>query len=134
MPAPARVEVAAGIILRGAWVLISKRRPDARYGGLWEFPGGTREEGETLEECLVREIKEELDITVRVGRRSHSITESHPDREVTLHFFYCVPVAGTPEALGCQEFRWVPCHELDQFEFPPADRPILDQLKVVRGI
>jgi len=134
MPASNRVEVAAGIILRGTYVLIAKRLPDAHLGGMWEFPGGTREEGETLEECLVREIREELDLTVRVGRRSHTVTENYPDREVTLHFFYCVPVAGTPEALGCAEFRWVPCHELDQYEFPPADRPVLEQLKVVRGI
>jgi mutator protein MutT len=129
-----RVEVAAGIILRGTYVLIARRFQEAHLGGLWEFPGGTREAGETLEECLVREIREELDLTVRVGRHSMSVLQEYPEREVMLHFYFCVPVSGTPEALGCQEFRWVPFDELDQFEFPPADRPVLEQLKAVKGI
>jgi 8-oxo-dGTP diphosphatase len=128
-----KIEVAAGIILRGPYVLIARRFPEAHLGGYWEFPGGTREAGESLEECLVREIREELDLTVRVGRRSLSVDEEYPDRHVQLHFFYSVPVSGTPEARGCQEFRWVTFDELDQFEFPPADHPVLQQLKKVRG-
>lgn len=125
----ATTQVAAGIILRGAYILIARRLPGAHLGGLWEFPGGVLEEGETLEECLAREIREELNLSVRVGRKVHSVRQIFPEREIDLHFFYCTPEAGTPEALGCQEFRWVQAHELDAFEFPPADQPVLDQLK-----
>ena len=131
---PRRVEVAAGIILRGSYVLISRRYQDSHLGGLWEFPGGTRELPESLEECLQREIREELNLTVRVGRPCVSVEQAYPERHITLHFFFCVPVAGTPEALGCQEFRWVHVHELDQFEFPPADTPVLELLKQVPGL
>lgn len=126
------VQVAAGIILRGSFILIARRFDDAHLGGLWEFPGGSLEEGETLEQCLAREIREELNLSVRVGRRAHSVRQVYPEREIELHFFYCTPVAGTPEALGCQEFRWVQAHELDGFEFPEADRPVLEQLKAAR--
>jgi 8-oxo-dGTP diphosphatase len=131
---PDRVEVAAGLIFRGSYLLISRRFPEAHAGGLWEFPGGAREPGESLEECLVREIREELDLTVRVGRHLMSVEHSYPDKNVTLHFYYCVPQAGTPTALGCQEFRWITLGELEDYEFPGADRPVLDQLKTARGM
>jgi 8-oxo-dGTP diphosphatase len=123
------IEVAAGIIRRDGHILIARRPADSHLGGLWEFPGGTREPGETLEECLVREIREELDFTVRVERHALAVTQSYPDRDVHLHFFECVPVAGSPAALGCQEFRWVAPPELDGYEFPPADRTMLERLK-----
>jgi 8-oxo-dGTP diphosphatase len=131
---PRKVEVAAGIILRGPYVLISRRYEDAHLGGLWEFPGGTREIAESLEECLQREIREELNLTVRVGRPCLSVEQTYPERHITLHFFFCVPVSGTPEALGCQEFCWVHVHDLDQFEFPPADKPVIELLKQVSGL
>jgi mutator protein MutT len=128
------IEVAAGIILRGPYILIARRLADAHLGGLWEFPGGTLEPGETLEECLVREIREELNLTVRVGRRLLSVEEEYPateeraGRQLRLHFFVCTPEAGTPEARSA---RMLQAHELDQFEFPSADQPVLQQLKSV---
>lgn len=131
------IEVAAGVILRGPYILIARRMADAHLGGLWEFPGGTLEAGETLEECLLREIREELNLTVRVGRRLLSVEEDYAAtpgraaRRIRLHFFLCTPESGTPEAVECQEFRWVQAHELDQFEFPAADQPVLQQLKTV---
>jgi 8-oxo-dGTP diphosphatase len=131
---PVRVEVAAGIILRGQYVLIARRFREAHLGGLWEFPGGRVESGESLEQCLVREIREELNLTIRVARPCCTVEEAYPDRHVVLHFFFCVPVQGTPEALGCAEFRWVHTGELENFEFPAADRPVLEHLKAVQGI
>lgn len=128
-----RLEVAAGIILRGGYVLIARRLDEAHLGGLWEFPGGQLEPGETLEECLAREIREELNLTVRVGRHALTVDQAYPERDVRLHFYYCTPVEGTPEAIGCQEFRWVPIDELDQYDFPPPDRPLIAQLKLVTG-
>lgn len=131
-PRPVR-EVAAGIILRGPYVLIARRLEDAHLGGLWEFPGGQLEPGETLEECLVREIQEELNLTIRVGRHTLTVHQSYPDRDVRVHFYYATPVAGTPEAVGCQEFRWVLVDDLGKFDFPPADQPLIARLKSVTG-
>jgi len=125
--------VAAGVIRRGEFVLIARRLPEAHLGGYWEFPGGTREEGESLEECLVREIKEELDLTVRVGRHALTVRQEYPERLLDLHFYLCTPVAGTPEAIGCDEFRWVTIPELRDFEFPAADRPLIEQLQAAPG-
>ncbi len=59
--------------------------------------------------------------------------ETYPEREVRLHFYYCTPVAGTPEPIGCQEFRWVPVEELDRYDFPAADRPLIARLQSVTG-
>ena len=129
------IDVAAGVILRGSYILIARRLADAHLGGLWEFPGGTLEPGETLEECLVREIREELNLTVRVGLKLRTVEEEYPAeagreaRRIRLHFYLCTPESGTPEALECQEFRWVQVPELDQFDFPAADLPVLEQLK-----
>lgn len=125
--------MAAGVILRGHYVLIARRPDHAHQGGLWEFPGGTLESGETLEECLAREIHEELGLVVRVGRHVLSVRHAYPDRDVHLHFYYCTAVQGTPEARGCAEFRWVTVDELEAFDFPPADRPLIDQLRTVAG-
>ncbi|TPW14288.1 MAG: 7,8-dihydro-8-oxoguanine triphosphatase [bacterium] len=125
--------MAAGVIRRGDYVLIARRLAEAHLGGFWEFPGGTREEGETLEECLVREIKEELDLVVRVGRHALTVRQEYPDRSLDLHFYLCTPVEGTPEAIGCAEFRWVTIPDLSGFEFPPADRPLIEQLQAVPG-
>jgi 8-oxo-dGTP diphosphatase len=109
------LEVAAGVILRGSYVLIARRPDHTHLGGLWEFPGGTLESGETLEECLAREIHEELGLVVRVGRHALSVRQSYADRDVHLHFYYCTPVEGTPEARGC------------------AERPLIDQLRSAGG-
>ncbi|HEX7878622.1 MAG TPA: (deoxy)nucleoside triphosphate pyrophosphohydrolase [Candidatus Eisenbacteria bacterium] len=125
--------MAAGVIRRGDYVLIARRLPHAHLGGFWEFPGGTREEGESLEECLVREIQEELGLTVRVGMHALTVRQDYPDRALDLHFYLCTPVAGTPEARGCAEFRWVTVGELTGFEFPPADIPLIEQLQAVPG-
>ncbi|MDZ4806022.1 MAG: 8-oxo-dGTP diphosphatase MutT [Candidatus Eisenbacteria bacterium] len=127
------MEVAAGVIRQGEYVLIARRLAEAHLGGFWEFPGGTREDGESLEECLVREIKEELDLTVRVGRLALTVRQEYPDRSLDLHFYLCTPVAGTPAAIGCAEFRWVTLRELSDFEFPPADLPLIEQLQAAPG-
>lgn len=127
------LEVAAGVILRGPYVLIARRPDHTHLGGLWEFPGGALESGETLEECLAREIQEELGLVVRVGRHALSVQQTYADRDVHLHFYYCTAIGGTPEARGCAEFRWVTVEELSTFDFPPADRPLIDLLRSVSG-
>jgi len=134
---PARVQrrprphydVAAGVIWRGDQLLISKRHTDDLLGGLWELPGGKREDGETLQECLVREVREELGIEIAVENLMMSIRHAYTHFRVTLHVFQCRYLSGEPQALDCADWRWVRPAELDDFAFPAADRRILARLR-----
>src|SRR3989475_13297386 len=95
------VEVAAGLIFRAGKLLITRRHADAHLGGLWEFPGGKREPGETFEQCLARELREELGIEVAVGQLIESLTHQYPDRAVHLKFFRCQWRANEPHPPCC---------------------------------
>jgi len=122
-------DVAAGVIWRGNQLLISKRHTDDLLGGLWELPGGTRESGETLEECLVREVREELGIEIAVGDLMMAVRHAYTHFRVTIHVFHCRYLSGQPQALGCADWRWVRPDELDDFAFPAADRRIISSLR-----
>jgi 8-oxo-dGTP diphosphatase len=123
------IEVAAGIIYRDGRYLIARRKPGVHLGGYWEFPGGKREEGESLEECLHRELFEELSIRVDVPIPYRIIRHAYTERTVELHFFRCAIEQGEAAPIDCEEIRWVLPEELAQFEFPPADRVIIDALQ-----
>ncbi|HJT22671.1 MAG TPA: 8-oxo-dGTP diphosphatase MutT [Nitrospira sp.] len=123
------VEVAAGLICREGRYLIAKRKPGVHLAGLWEFPGGKREADETLEECLRRELFEELSIQVDVPIPFRIIRHEYPEKTVELHFFRCVIERGQPTPVDCAELRWVSPQELTHYQFPPADRPIIDALQ-----
>ncbi|MCS7337988.1 MAG: 8-oxo-dGTP diphosphatase MutT [Verrucomicrobiae bacterium] len=125
----AEVEVAAAIIFHNGKVLITQRYPEAHLGGLWEFPGGKRRPHETFEQCLERELREELGIAVRVGGLIQSITHRYPERTVHLNFYLCEWIGGDPKPLGCKDFAWVGCDELTQFDFPAADAAIVSLLQ-----
>jgi 8-oxo-dGTP diphosphatase len=123
------IQVAAGLIKKDHRYLITKRPADVHLGGFWEFPGGKQEPGESLEECLQRELKEELGIDITPGPSFHIIRHEYPEKLVELHFFCCTIHNGAPRTLGCEEWRWVTATDLLNFEFPPADRPIIDMLQ-----
>src|SRR5262245_7531572 len=122
------IEVAAGLVWRGGRLLIAKRHDAAHLGGLWEFPGGKREPIETFEECLTRELREELGIEVEVGELMESLTHEYPERTVHLEFFRCKWLRHEPRALGCVAFEWVSREELLQYSFPEADARLLHKL------
>ena len=122
------IEVAAGLICRDGRYLIARRKPGVHLAGFWEFPGGKREAGETLEECLQRELFEELNVRVDVPLPFQVIRHQYPEKTVELHFFRCRIESGDATAIDCAEIRWVWPHELDDFEFPPADRPVIEAL------
>lgn len=128
-PAAGLLEVAAGLVFRGGRLLITQRRPDDHQGGLWEFPGGKRHAQESFEECLRRELREELAIEVCVGRLLADITHAYPDRTVRLRFFVCSWRRGEPRAIGCSALAWVSREELAGYQFPPADARLLDRLR-----
>jgi len=123
------VEVSASLIFRNGKLLITQRRADAHLGGLWEFPGGKREPGETFEQCLVRELREELGIEVKVGELFEEISHAYPEKTVRLKFFVCGLQRGEPQSLGCAAFKWIEKTELADFEFPAADARLLDKLR-----
>ncbi|MBH0178926.1 MAG: (deoxy)nucleoside triphosphate pyrophosphohydrolase [Nitrospira sp.] len=123
------VEVAAGIIHRDGRYLIARRKSGVHLGGFWEFPGGKREAGESLVECLQRELFEELTIRVDVPIPYRIIRHEYPEKTVELHFFCCAIEQGEAVPVDCEEIRWVLPEELACFEFPPADRVIIDALQ-----
>jgi mutator protein MutT len=122
------IEVGAGIIQRQGKYLVSQRPEGSHLGQCWEFPGGKREPGETIEECVVREIREELGVDVQVGKMWRVIERKYPERTVRLHFFLCTIESGTPRAIACQHFRWILPGEYLNYEFPPADLDIIRDL------
>src|SRR6059036_1716686 len=127
------IEVAAGVVFRQGQVLITQRRPGGHLGGLWEFPGGKRESGETFEECLQRELREELGIEVEVGERVESLTHRYEERTVQLEFFLCHLRQHEPRAIGCPAFAWVSREELAGYAFPAADARLIGRLRAERS-
>ena len=121
--------MAAALIFHQGKLLITRRFAQAHQGGLWEFPGGKREPGETWEACVLREIREELGVEMAVGPLFESLTHEYPDKAVYLKFFTGTLLRGTPQALGCAACQWISQPELDQFEFPAADTQLLAKLK-----
>ncbi|HEY9743501.1 MAG TPA: A/G-specific adenine glycosylase [Coleofasciculaceae cyanobacterium] len=110
-------------------ILIDRRRPEGLLGGLWEFPGGKIELGETVEECIKREILEELAIEIEVGDRLISIDHAYSHFRVTLTVHHCRYLTGIPQPLECDEIRWVTLDEIDQFPFPKANSQIIAALR-----
>ena len=123
------IEVAAGLVFRNSQLLITQRHADDHLGGLWEFPGGKREPGETFEQCLRRELREELGIEVTVHELVETITHDYPTRTVQLKFFRCRILSGEPRTLDCAAFEWIHLPGLDSHSFPPADERLLGRLR-----
>ena len=125
---PNSIEVSAALIFRDGKILITRRHEKSHLGGLWEFPGGKREAGESFEECLIREIREELGIAISVGDLFEEIAHDYPEKSVHLKFFLCRWESREPQALGCAAFKWVRKSELADYKFPAADARLLDKL------
>lgn len=118
-------DIAVGVVWRGDEILIAKRKPEGLLGGLWEFPGGKPEPGESLEAAVVREVAEELDVEVEAGEKIVALDHAYSHFEITLHAFHCRYRTGTPKPLSCQEYAWVKPGELDRYAFPAANRRVL---------
>jgi mutator protein MutT len=114
-----RTDVVIGIVARTGKVLICQRPEDKSFGGCWEFPGGKREPGETVEQCLRRELREELAIGVTPLRALTTLDHDYPRGKIRLHPYVCALAEGEPQWLACQEARWVEPRELVNYPFPP---------------
>ena len=110
-------------------ILIDRRRPTGVLGGFWEFPGGKIETGETSEECIKREIWEELGIVIEVGKHLITIAHTYTHLHVTLIVHHCQHIDGVPQPIECDEIRWVNLEELDEFNFPEANFQIIAALR-----
>ena len=121
-----RVDVVLGIVVvSGGNVLICRRRAADPLGGLWEFPGGKVEPGESLEQCLARELAEELGIQVRIIEPMPPIEHDYPAVHVRLHPFLCAHVAGDPRPLAAAEVLAVAPKDLPRYRMPPANDPMI---------
>ena len=112
--------------------LICQRPAHKARGLLWEFVGGKVEPGETKEQALVRECREELAVTVSVGEIFMEVDHVYPDLTVHLTLFHAAIVQGTPQQLEHNDIRWIPVGEIDEYDFCPADETILRELKKLR--
>lgn len=121
-------DVSAGILTEEGRILITRRPEGTHLGGLWEFPGGKQEAGETAEVCLKRELMEELGIRVRMERPLATIHHAYTSKTVTLHFFLCTREEGQPTPRQGQAIRWVSVQELARLSFPPPDLKVIDIL------
>lgn len=125
------VQVAAAVIREDGKILIAKRNARDHMGGLWEFPGGKREREETMEDCLRRELLEELQVRIKPERLWKTVRYSYPEKTVEIYFYHCRLVDGVLKAAGCEDFRWVRPEELRNFDFPPADAEIVNELQKI---
>lgn len=119
------LEVACALIRRGSALLAARRGPDMREAGLWEFPGGKREAGESPEACLLREIREELGAEIAIERALPPVLEPQSGRVLKLMPYVCRLLTGEPVPREHAELRWLEVPQLQQLEWIPVDRQVL---------
>ena len=123
-----RLNVAIGIVIEAGQVLITRRPPGVPLAGLWEFPGGKQHPGESPEQAVVRELQEELSITVSPTGRLPVIQHDYAFASITLTPILCRRTAGDPMPHSSSEFRWIPLPALTEYAFPPANAELLRTL------
>ncbi len=127
----ATIVVTAAVVETGGRFLVTRRQKGVHLEGFWEFPGGKCDAGESVDVCLLRELREELNVDARIGAEILATKHDYPDRSVELHFLSC-ELLGTPEPQLGQEMRWVSRDELSTLAFPPADEELIAILRAER--
>ena len=124
-------EVVAALVWRGERFMICQRPAHKARGLLWEFVGGKVEQGETKEEALIRECREELDVLLSVGDVFMDVTHEYPDLTVHLSLFNATIAEGEPQKLEHNDIKWITPCEIPNYEFCPADEEILAKIREV---
>jgi len=122
------IVVLAAIVERDGRLLVTRRLKGTHLAGLWEFPGGKCEAGESHEACLARELAEELGVASVVGPEVFATEHAYPERTVRLHFRACT-ISGEPQPLLGQQIQWIARSALHTLEFPPADEELIAMLR-----
>ena len=121
--------IAIGIILNKSQdILIAKRLSNKPMGDLWEFPGGKKETGEDIEDTLKREIKEEVNIYIKVRKKLISFQDEGSLEKRTFYVFICDWVSGVAVPLASQEIKWIPLNQLKNYKFPKANKKIISEI------
>ncbi len=120
--------VTAAIIKNEGRFLIAQRKRGSHQEMKWEFPGGKVEKGEGPEACLMREIKEELGISIKVGDIFDVVSHIYEDRQVILLCYLCSLEGGQPACIDCEDWKWVAPGEMKEYDFAPADIPVVNKL------
>lgn len=127
------IVVAAAVVVERGRVLLTQRHPHQHLGGLWEFPGGKLEQGESPEEALVRECREECGIEVAVHEVLDVTHHRYPEKEVLLLFYRCELLQGEVCHLQVADHAWVVPAELDRYSLPPADARVVERIQRLVG-
>ena len=120
--------VTAGLIVKGGRILLAQRHKDKHQGLKWEFHGGKLEDGESPEECLSRELEEELGVKARVSDIYTAVFYRYPDFDILLLVYLAEILSGDPQPVGCRQIQWVAPEEMAGLEIPPADTPIKQKI------
>jgi len=123
-----QIDVVGAVVLRDGKILCAQRGPAGSLPGLWEFPGGKIEPGESAREALRREIDEELNCQIDVGSQIVTTTHEYDFGVVTLTTFYCELVSGEPTLTEHAAIKWLAPEQLDSIEWAPADIPAVEQI------
>jgi len=129
--ASAPVVVAAAVVIRDGRVLLTRRLEGQHLAGMWEFPGGKLEAGESPEEALVRECQEECGIEVEVAEILEVTHHRYPEKEVLLLFYRCELRAGEVRHLQVADHAWVAPRDLDDYPLPPADERVVARIRAL---
>jgi mutator protein MutT len=124
-------QIAIGIVRYQGKILIDLRPEHVPLGGLWEFPGGKVKAEETLEQCVHREVLEEVGLEIKVIEPLVFVRHDYPDFSIDLTAFLCDASSDQAQAIACQEVRWVLPEELTNYTFPPANAAILEALRIL---
>lgn len=122
-------DIGIGVVWKKGKILIDQRQPDGLLGGLWEFPGGKQKINEKIETTIRREIKEELNIEIEVGKHLITVRHAYSHFKITLHVYTCSYLSGRCKAIGCAAHKWIRPDQLDDFTFPAANHKIIAALR-----
>ena len=117
--------IAIGVVKKGNHILITRRKPEGLLGGLWEFPGGKIDKDEEPQAACIREIKEEVNLTVKIDSYLTRIKHAYTHFKIIVDVFCCRFVSGKVKLNGPVDYRWIRLNQIDEFPFPKANRKFI---------